>query len=146
MPNDYLRPLLIGLLATAGTVALGRCLGRWLPTSVNGKTGADLLRENGRIIRVANASLLFGLAVGLVMYKLMRFPANDPRPLGLAVGIALVAPMAVLRVGALYLGRNAAEIVGAYALYQKLPPGVLYTLTGLGITALVLTLMAILNP
>jgi len=142
MEFDYLRPLVIGLLATAVSAALGRALSRWLPGSSGGKSAAELLRENRRIIWAANASLLLGLATGLVMYKLMGFSENDLRPLGLAVGIALSAPMGVLRFAAIWSGKKFSEVVDGYALYQKLPPPVLYGITSFGVLALVLTLIA----
>ena len=142
MLGDYLRPIVIGLVAAVASAALGRAVSRWLPAAAGGKTAAELLHEHRRIIWTANASLLLGPAGGLVMYKLLGFPENDWRPLGLAVGSALAAPMIVLHVKAALSGKNSAEAVAAYALHQKLPRAVLYGIASLGVVALLVTLLA----
>ena len=142
MLGDYLRPIVIGLVATIASAALGRAFSRWLPDSAGGKTQAELLHEHRRTIWAANASTLVGLAVGLLMYKLLGFSVHDFRPLGLAAGIALAAPMIVPHLMAVWSGKNSAEAVAAYALDQKLPAAILYGIATFGVVALLVTLLA----
>jgi hypothetical protein len=116
---------------------------RWLPRSVDGKDADELLHDNRRLIRVANASILLGIATGLAMYTMIGFSEHDIRPIGLATGIALSGPLTVLRVGSALQGRQFAQVAAAYAIHQKLPLGALYALAGLGTAMLVLTALSL---
>ena len=143
MPSEYLRPIVVAVVATAVSLALGRALSRWLPNEVGGKAPSALLREYRSAIWAANGSVLLGLAIALVMYKLWGFATNDWRPLGLGLGFALAAPIIVLHLSALWSSQDSAEALGAYSLHQKLPIAVRYGLACLGVVALAGALTAV---
>lgn len=127
----YLHFAIVAVLSTAATLVVTRTLSRWLPKPPNGQTSEELLRAYRPVIRAANAPIALGFVAALAMYAFLGFSKHDPRPLGLAAGM-FAAPMIVLYLAPMWTGKDAAEAVSAYALYQELPVPVLYALACLG--------------
>ncbi len=77
-------------------------------------------------ILLANGFFLFGLLIGISIYKLGYFSSDDWRGLALGAGGGSLAGLGALAVMAFVKGNSLKEIYVAYAVSQKTPVVLLY--------------------
>ncbi len=133
-------PIISGLLGGVIAVLISAALSRWVLTSANGKSATRLLEENRTAVRASDALVVCGLLGALALYQFGGFARNDWRPLTLGFGLAGVAPLIILPIGAFLAGRPLSDAFYAYSIAKKLPPVFLYAMHSLCIPLLVLGL------
>ena len=136
MDADALRPILSGLVGAAISGWLLQSLSKWVPRVSNGKTAEALVSENRARIYAANSLFFLGIAGALFVYQRGYFPRNDWRPVALGFGSGCVAPVLFLFFSTISKGsQKVREAFVAYAISQKTPPLLLYSLMSLGFIA-----------
>jgi hypothetical protein len=146
MNFEDVRPITSGLAGALVSVLVGRWMSRWLPQVVNGKTSASLAREYRLPIRAANLAFVFAIVTGIVLYRWAGFSRQDWRPLGLATGLALSAPLIVVSAVARLTGLSISEALTAYALVQRVPAPLLYSISTAGILLSILSVVKLVAP
>jgi len=133
MEADVLRPVLSGLAGVAISAWLLRKLSKWVPLASNGKSAEALVSENRTRIYAANTLFFLGIIGALFAYQRGYLPRNDWRPAALGFGSGCVAPVLFLFLSTVSGGsRRVQEAFVAYAISQKTPPLLLYSLMSLG--------------
>jgi hypothetical protein len=118
---------------------------KWVPTVCNRKGADTLLRQNRGGIILANVLFFAGLSLAIAVYVWGYFPSNDWRGFGLGAGIAFTAPLVVLLLSALVVGRDPREALVAFAISQKTPMVALYRLLVSGAVMLVASVASLLS-
>lgn len=133
---DALRPILSGVAGAAISAWLLQRLSRWVPLAKNGKSAEALVSENRARIYAANTFFFLGIIGALFVYQRGYFPRNDWRPAALGLGFGCVAPVLFLFLSTVSSGsQKVREAYVAYAISQKAPPLLLYSLMSLGFVA-----------
>ena len=141
-----LRPIFSGLIGAIVTVWLLKKLRRWIPETCEGRDVAEICKEHRWKVRAANFVGFVALIGGVALYHFGVFSSRDWRGLGLGFGAACVAPTLLLVGTSLVEGRRATkEALVAYAVGQKTPPVVLYSLLGFGWIIFAVTLGSLLG-
>jgi len=134
--TDALRPVLSGLAGAAISAWLLQKLFKWTPLASNGKAAEALVSENRTRIYAANTLFFLGIIGAVFVYQRGYVPRNDWRPAALGVGSGCVAAVLFLFLSAVRGGsRKIQEAFVAYAISQKTPPLLLYSLMSLGFIA-----------
>jgi hypothetical protein len=141
-PED-LRPILSGLAGAAIAGWISNRLARWIPGALNGKSADALLREHRWPILAANIAFALGLFGGLALYQWGHFARNDLRPVGLGFGFALSAPLLVLPLAAWLANLDVRESLVSYAISQRMPVALIYTVLLLGVPLFAVSLNAL---
>jgi len=132
MELESYRPVITGLVG--GLIAMW-LTSRWaktLPQTFAGKANDQLLREHRWAVWLANALVLVGLGVALVMYKLGGYPGTDLTPILLGFGLAGAMPVLALLAVPLARGQRPAEAFYAFSVGHHTPMGVTYGILAVG--------------
>ncbi|HWI19302.1 MAG TPA: hypothetical protein VNT81_16220 [Vicinamibacterales bacterium] len=141
MPFEDIRPIVSGLVGGVLALALGRWLSRWLPDKVNGKGAATLVHDHAVALRAGNIAAGAGLVGALVLYQWGGVADDDWRPLGVAVGLILSAPVTVVPLASWLRRQSAKEAIAAYAIKNRMPFVLLYLTSAAGVPLLVFSLL-----
>jgi len=128
-----LLPILSAIVGTAIAWWLKTKWAKWLPVHFGAKDKNRLLEQYGPGIRVAHRLTVLGFCAGAFPYFIGWLGDHDWRGLGVAFGLACFLPLAYFAVTNARHGKEAIrESLIAYAMWQKTPPSLLFTLMGLG--------------
>lgn len=146
MDLESIRPAISGLVGGAVSVWLLRRLSKSVPETCGTKAADELVQENKLKILVSNILFVASLAVGVALYHFGYFDRSDWRGLLLVFGIATVAPVLFLFASSVAGGiQRVKEAYVAYAVAQRVPPGVLYAGFALGSICLSVALGSLLS-
>jgi hypothetical protein len=140
-----LRPILSGIVGGLLAIALCTAWARWVPRVCNYKRAETLLRQNRSAIWTVNALFFAGIGFALWLYGSEQMARTDWRGLGLGFGIGCASVFIVLPLFALAGGRNPKEAFVAYAIAQRTPVFVLYSLLVAGAFGLAASLASLLG-
>ena len=123
MDIGFIRPIISGLIGAAIAVWFLGKIAKWVPTTCNGKSVAELAQKHRWKLRCANAVGFAALLGGVALYKGGWFASNDWRGIGLSFGAACTLPALLLIVTSASEGRAAIqEALVSYAVGQDTPP------------------------
>ncbi|MES2049845.1 MAG: hypothetical protein V4447_15695 [Pseudomonadota bacterium] len=145
MGFSEIHPILSGLAGAFVASLLYTLWAKWLPTERNGKPASTLLLQHRLAILLSNGAFFVGFGITFSMYIWGGFPSNDWRPLGLGMGFAFCAPLAIVPSVAFIRRCSPTEAYVAYALSQKTPGFILYPLLFLGVPLLVISVIHLVN-
>ena len=118
----------------------------WVPVHFGAKDRQQLLEQYGSNIRVAHWLAVLGFCAGGLPYFTGWLGDHDWRGLGLAFGLACFLPLAYFVAANAGRGYEAVrESLIAYAMWQKTPPRLLFTVMGLGCIAGVVSAASLLT-
>lgn len=131
----FMRPVISGVIG--GLIAAWLCsrMARWLPTVYHGRPAGDLVRENRLAIWGANLIFFSGICLGIALYQLKYFDKADWRGLALGMGGGCLGALLIIPLQALMNGRSFAEAYVAFAISQRTPTILLYTIVIVGVSA-----------
>ncbi|HKU17423.1 MAG TPA: hypothetical protein VJQ52_23715 [Steroidobacteraceae bacterium] len=146
MDLESIRPAISGLIGGAVSVWLLRRLSQSVPETCGTKGVDELVQENKLKILVSNIVFFASLAGGVALYHIGYFDRRDWRGLLLVFGIATIAPALFLFVSSIAGGvQRVKEAYVAYAIAQRVPPGVVYAGFALGSICLFVALGSVLD-
>ena len=103
----------------------------WVPVHFRAKDRQQLLEQYGSSIRVAHRLTVLGFCAGGLPYFTGWLGDHDWRGLGVAFGLACFLPLAYFVAANAGRGYEAVrESLIAYAVWQKTPPRLLFTVMG----------------
>ena len=144
MSFNTIRPIFSGILGAIIAGWLFTKWAKWVPATVGAKGREQLLKEHKATIRTANVLSLSGLCAGLLCYWSGWLGDHDWRGAGLGAGLMALLPILCL------VGANVAQGAGAikecmvtYAIAQKTPTVLLFTVMALLIFAGVLSAVSL---
>ena len=140
METMSLGPVVSGLVGGVLATLLCSAWSRWVPEVCNRKSASVLLRQNRPAIWTVNAIFFAGIGLALWLYNTDYFPSNDWRGLGFGLGIGCASVFLILPLFSLVGGRSPKEAFVAYAIAQRTPIFVLYTILVFGVSGLVASL------
>jgi hypothetical protein len=144
MSFNTIRPILSGILGAIIVGWLFTKWAKWVPATVGGKGREQLLKEHKGTLRVANAFSLSGLCVGLLCYWSDWLGDHDWRGAGLGAGLTALLPILCMVVANAARGPLAIkECMVPYAIAQKTPIALLFTLMALLILGGVLSAVSL---
>ena len=116
-----------------------------MPVHFGAKDRQQLLEQYGSSIRVAHWLTVLGFCAGGLPYFTGWLGDHDWRGLGVAFGLACFLPLAYFVAANAGRGYEAVrESLIAYAMWQKTPPRLLFTVMGLGCLAGVVSAASLL--
>jgi hypothetical protein len=136
MSQNVIIPILSAIVGTAIAWWLKTKWARWMPVHLGTKDKEHLLKQYGRSIKVAHRLTVLGFCCGAFPYFTGWMNKYDWRGLGLAFGLSCFLPLAYFVATNAKKGDNAIrESLIAYAMWQKTPPRLLFSLMGLACVA-----------
>lgn len=142
MAGSSYGPILSGIVGGVLGMAICSAWSRWIPQECSRKDRSTLLRQNRAAIWTVNGCFWAGIGLALWFYSSGYFSRTDWRGLGIGFGLGCASVFVVLPLFALVGGRNPREAFVAYAIAQKSPIIVLYTILALGTGGLVASIVS----
>ena len=138
-------PIFSAIVGTAISWWLKTKWATWVPVQFGTRDRKRLLEQYGSSIRVAHWLTVVGFCAGALPYFTGWLGDHDWRGLGVAFGLACFLPLACFVTANAGSGYDAVrESLIAYAMWHKTPPGVLFTVMGLGCVAGVVSAASLL--
>ena len=136
MEFESLRPVLSGVVGGIIAIVLCSAWTKWIPRVCNYKRAETLLRQNRVAIWTVNTLFFAGIFFALWLYQAGHLARTDWRGIGLGFGIGCASVFLVLPIFALAGRRDPKEAFVAYAIAQRAPMVVLYSLFVAGVIGL----------
>lgn len=146
MSFETIRPILSGIIGAMIAGWLATKWARWIPRTVGAKGRVQLLKEHRTTIRIANVLSFMGIMFALACYYGGWLHNNDWRGAGLGAGLMVFLPLCYIVVVNASRGMESIrECLAAYAISQRMPPIIFFTLVALLLLAGIMSIVSLVS-